>query len=85
MRELVEWTRDAYTDKQLHPLLIIGIFIVRFLAIHPFQDGNGRLSRVITTLLLLKSGYTYVSATGNLIVRDKSSCYTYGFQNPLLS
>ena len=60
MEELVQWTRDGLTEKQLHPLLVIAIFIVRFLAIHPFQDGNGRLSRVLTTLLLLKTGYVYV-------------------------
>ena len=78
MRELVEWTRDAYTDRQLHPLLIIGIFIVRFLAIHPFQDGNGvRLSRVVTTLLLLKSGYTYVpySSLETVIEENKDGYY----------
>src|SRR5208282_3862952 len=43
-----------------HPLITIAIFIVHFLAIHPFQDGNGRLSRILTTLLLLRSGYEYV-------------------------
>lgn len=76
MRELVEWTRDAFTDKQLHPLLIIGIFIVRFLAIHPFQDGNGRLSRVITTLLLLKSGYTYVPYSSlETVIEDNKEGY----------
>ena len=76
MRELVEWTRDAFTDKQLHPLLIIGIFIVRFLAIHPFQDGNGRLSRVITTLLLLKSGYTYVPYSSlETVIEDNKDGY----------
>ncbi|MGB5633771.1 MAG: Fic family protein [Waterburya sp.] len=76
MRELVEWARDAYTDKQLHPLLIIGIFIVRFLAIHPFQDGNGRLSRVITTLLLLKSGYTYVPYSSlETVIEDNKDGY----------
>ncbi|NJO97612.1 MAG: Fic family protein [Pleurocapsa sp. CRU_1_2] len=77
MQELVDWTRTAFTEKQLHPLLIIGIFIVRFLAIHPFQDGNGRLSRVITTLLLLKSGYTYVpfSSLETVIENNKDSYY----------
>lgn len=77
MEELVNWTRDAFTDKQLHPLLITGIFIVRFLAIHPFQDGNGRLSRVLTTLLLLKSGYTYVpfSSLETVIEENKDSYY----------
>ncbi|MEM8832611.1 MAG: Fic family protein [Cyanobacteria bacterium P01_G01_bin.19] len=76
MRELVEWTRDAYTDRQLHPLLIIGLFIVRFLAIHPFQDGNGRLSRIVTTLLLLKSGYTYVPYSSlETVIEDNKDGY----------
>ncbi len=44
----------------LHPLLVIAIFVVVFLAIHPFQDGNGRLSRVLTSLLLLRAGYAHV-------------------------
>jgi len=60
MKRLVEWAEEADRDGVLHPLLITGIFVVWFLAIHPFQDGNGRLSRVLTTLLLLRSGYSYV-------------------------
>ena len=60
MAELVAWTRTALIDKTLHPLLVTAVFIVVFLEIHPFQDGNGRLSRALTTLLLLRSGYAYV-------------------------
>lgn len=60
MRELVEWTQQAFLEKEFHPLLIIGNFIVEFLLIHPFEDGNGRLSRVLTNLLLLQHGYAYV-------------------------
>ena len=60
MKRLVEWMIEADKDGDLHPLLVTGIFVVWFLAIHPFQDGNGRLSRVLTTLLLLRHGYTYV-------------------------
>ena len=60
MQNLITWTNEALNEKKLHPLLIIGVFIVEFLAIHPFQDGNGRLSRVITTYLLLRCGYAYV-------------------------
>jgi len=60
MEQLVEWTLHALTEKLLHPLLVISVFVVRFLAIHPFQDGNGRLSRILTTLLLLRNGYAYV-------------------------
>ena len=77
MEELVVWTRNAFEERQLHPLLIIGIFIVQFLAIHPFQDGNGRLSRILTTWLLLKSGYTYVpySSLETIIEQNKDSYY----------
>ncbi len=60
MQELVEWTQEALVEKRYHPLLIVGNFLVEFLQIHPFQDGNGRLSRVLTNLLLLKEGYLYM-------------------------
>lgn len=60
MEALVAWTRKAIEEESLHPLLIVAVFVVRFLAIHPYQDGNGRLSRVLTTLLLLRAGYVYV-------------------------
>ena len=60
MHELVEWTRAELARETLHPLIVIAIFVVVFLEIHPFQDGNGRLSRILTTLLLLRAGYTYV-------------------------
>jgi Fic family protein len=59
-QELVEWAQAALTEKKYHPLLIVGNFLVEFLQIHPFQDGNGRLSRVLTNLLLLKEGYLYM-------------------------
>ena len=60
MRELVEWTQEAIAKKKYHPLLIVGNFLVEFLRIHPFQDGNGKLSRILTNLLLLKEGYLYM-------------------------
>ena len=60
IQELVEWTQEALAGKKYHPLLIVGNFLVEFLQIHPFQDGNGRLSRVLTNLLLLKEGYWYM-------------------------
>ena len=60
MQELVEWTNDSLENNKYHPILIIGNFLVQFLKIHPFTDGNGRLSRVLTNLLLLKSGYEYM-------------------------
>ncbi len=60
MQELVEWTKNAFDDKKYHPLLITGNFLVEFLSIHPFEDGNGRLSRILTNFLLLKMGYLYM-------------------------
>jgi len=60
MTSLVSTANQALTDDDHHPLLVIGNFVVRFLAIHPYQDGNGRLSRALTTLLLLRAGYHYV-------------------------
>lgn len=60
MQELVEWTNTAFLEKEIHPLLVISNFIVEFLNIHPFEDGNGRLSRVLTNLLLLQHGYAYM-------------------------
>jgi len=61
MAELVTWMQEERGSQRLHPLLLIGLWVVVFLEIHPFQDGNGRLSRVLTTLLLLQAGYAYVS------------------------
>ncbi|MFN3165776.1 MAG: Fic family protein [Phycisphaeraceae bacterium] len=77
MTELVEWTNSQFEEKELHPLLIIAVFVVVFLEIHPFQDGNGRLSRVLTTLLLLKAGYSYVpySSLESVIEQNKDSYY----------
>lgn len=77
MRELVEWTRDELETARLHPLLVIAAFVVAFLAIHPFQDGNGRLSRILTTLLLLRAGYAYVpySSLESIIERSKEGYY----------
>ena len=60
MQELVEWTQAVLKEKKYHSLLIISNFLVEFLNIHPFQDGNGRLSRILTNLLLLKEGYSYM-------------------------
>lgn len=60
MRDLVEWTQKALNANKFHPLLVIGNFLVEFLKIHPFTDGNGRLSRVLTNLLLLQTEYLYI-------------------------
>ena len=49
--------QEAMQDAELDPLLLIPIFILDFLCIHPFNDGNGRMSRLLTLLLLYRSGY----------------------------
>ncbi len=77
MAELVSGTAVALRERELHPLLVIGAFVVHFLAIHPFQDGNGRLSRIITTLLLLQSGYRYMpySSLERVVEENKDGYY----------
>ena len=60
MQELIESTQTAFQKAEYHPLLITGNFLVEFLNIHPFQDGNGRISRIVTNLLLLHAGYPYI-------------------------
>jgi len=77
MEELLAWTNKAIDGKAHHPLLIISVFVVVFLAIHPFQDGNGRLSRVLTTLLLLRAEYGYApfSSLESVIEQNKELHY----------
>lgn len=60
MENLIQWTNSNFENEELHPLIIIGTFVYEFLSIHPYQDGNGRLSRLLTTLLLLKKGYDFM-------------------------
>ncbi|QIB64222.1 Fic family protein [Kineobactrum salinum] len=77
LTEMVTWFNDERAANRLHPLLLIGIWVVVFLEIHPFQDGNGRLSRVLTTLLLLQAGYAYVpySSLESVIEQSKETYY----------
>ena len=76
MQELVEWTRSAIDNQRHHPLLIIANFLVQFLQIHPFQDGNGRLSRILTNLLMLQAGYAYMPyASHEKIIEDNKPDY----------
>jgi len=77
MTELIQWLKDSRELRRIHPLIVIAIFVVTFLEIHPFQDGNGRLSRVLTTLLLLQAGYAYVpySSLESVIEQNKEEYY----------
>ncbi len=77
MGELVGWTRAALERQEHHPVLVVAVFVLRFLAIHPFEDGNGRLSRALTTLLLLQCGYEYVpySSLERVFEENKADYY----------
>jgi Fic family protein len=77
MRALVTWVNETLEKKTLHPLLVTAIFTVTFLAIHPFQDGNGRLSRILTVYMLLTTGYVYVpySSMEAIIEHSKEGYY----------
>ena len=76
MEALVRWVQKTVREEAFHPLLIVAIFIVQFLAIHPFQDGNGRLSRVLTTLMLMRAGYAYVPyASLESVVEENKALY----------
>ncbi len=77
MDELLDWHGREEREATLHPLLRIAAFVVVFLAIHPFQDGNGRLSRILTNLLLLRAGYGFVSCSSleNVVEHNKEAYY----------
>ena len=77
MQELVDWSRSMLKSESIHPLIIIANGIFEFLAIHPFQDGNGRTSRILTNLLLLQSGYEYIPYVSHekLIEDNKEQYY----------
>ncbi len=74
---LIDWVNKHYEQKDIHPLIITGLFIYEFLSIHPFQDGNGRLSRLLTNLLLLKNEYQFILYVSfeNLIEQNKKAYY----------
>lgn len=76
MLEAIEWTNEHLEKRDIHPLLVIANFIFEFLAIHPFSDGNGRISRALTNLLLLRAGYGYVSyASLDLLIENSKADY----------
>jgi Fic family protein len=95
MKELVDWTFEALEENRFHPLLVIANFLVDFLKIHPFEDGNGRLSRVLTNLLLLRSGYQFVQYVSHeqIVERRKDEYYlalkksqdTFGKENDTIA
>ena len=76
MNELVDWTNNTFSNGEIHPLIIIATFIYDFLSIHPYQDGNGRLSRLLTNLLLIKLEYKFVLYVSfEHIIEQKKGAY----------
>jgi len=77
MRCLIEWTNERLVKKDLHPLMITAAFVYEFLSIHPYQDGNGRLSRLLTSLLLMKQDYRFIQYVSfeNVIETKKEGYY----------
>ncbi len=77
MNDLINWTNEELTKEEVHPLIIAALFIYEFLSIHPFQDGNGRLSRLLTTMLLMKYDYMFIQYVSfeNLIEQSKKEYY----------
>lgn len=57
MRQLITWYNS---EREVHILIRVASLVYDFLSVHPFQDGNGRLSRLISTLLMLKNGYKWI-------------------------
>ncbi|HAS00121.1 MAG: Filamentation induced by cAMP protein Fic [Candidatus Moranbacteria bacterium GW2011_GWC2_37_73] len=76
MDDALEWLKENQGKKEMHPLVMIANFIFEFLAIHPFEDGNGRLSRALTNLMMLQAGYLHVPYVSlEEIIEDKQSEY----------
>lgn len=77
MEDLVNWTNQAIAQKEIHPLIVIATFVYEFLSIHPYQDGNGRLSRLLSTLLLIKQEYDFVQyiSLEHIIEQNKKTYY----------
>lgn len=82
MEALILWTNDRLTERDLHPLLIVSTFVYEFLSIHPYQDGNGRLSRLLTTLLLMKLDYQFIEYVSfEHVIESRKEAYYRALMN----
>ncbi|MFA4874523.1 MAG: Fic family protein [bacterium] len=76
MRELVDDYNAFIGDLNYSELEVIAAFIVKFLAIHPFRDGNGRMARLLTNLCLIKLGYEFcMYSSHEKVVEDNKEGY----------
>ncbi len=77
MQGLIVWINERLSKKDMHPLMITAAFVYEFLSIHPYQDGNGRLSRLLTSLLLIKQDYRFIQFVSfeNVIETKKEGYY----------
>jgi len=77
MEDLVDWTNSSIAKQEIHPLIVIAAFVYEFLSIHPYQDGNGRLSRLLTNLLLINHGYNFIQyiSLEHIIEGNKTAYY----------
>jgi Fic family protein len=76
MEALMWWTSERFEKRDLHSLLIVSTFVYEFLSIHPYQDGNGRLSRLLTTFLLLKLDYRFIQYVSfEHVIENKKEAY----------
>jgi Fic family protein len=57
MPRLIQWYRTEEERKELHPVQLAAIFHFRFVTLHPFDDGNGRISRLLMNMILMRAGY----------------------------
>lgn len=77
MQALIAWTNERFKKADTHPLITIAVFIYEFLSVHPYQDGNGRLSRLLTTLLMVQQDYKFIQYVSfeNVIETRKDDYY----------
>ena len=77
IRDLVEWTNDELSKHEHHALVVIAAFAYEFISIHPFREGKGELSRILSTLLLLQNGYEWAKfeSIDNLIEKRRTEYY----------
>ena len=82
MKSLVEEYKELDEKNDVSKLVLVAAFVVHFLAIHPFRDGNGRLSRLITTWLLLRAGYDWAQYTSHeKVIEDSKKHYYVSLRN----